>query len=63
MAVKVLGLINRVINKTTTEILDGQVVNKITGVVGTFLNSGVEAIRDMTSEEPEEAESARETPG
>lgn len=63
MAIRVLGFVNRVINKTTTEILDDQVINKITNVVSTFLNSGVEAIRDMTKEEPEEAEEARETPG
>lgn len=63
MAIRILGLVNRVINETTTEILDNQVINKITNVVSTFLNSGVEAIRDMTREEPEEAEDTRETPG
>ncbi len=63
MAIRILGLVNRVINKTTTEILDNQVINKITNVVSTFLNSGVEAIRDMTREEPEETEDTRETPG
>lgn len=55
MAVRILGSINRIINRTANEILDDQVINKITGVVTTFLNSGVEAIRDLTEEE-EEAE-------
>lgn len=62
MAIRVLGFLNRVINKTTTEILDDQVINKITNVVSTFLNSGVEAIRDLTREEPEKAEDTKETP-
>jgi hypothetical protein len=53
MALRLLGPLNRVINRTTTEILDDQVINKITGVVGTFLNSGVEAIKDLTEEEEE----------
>lgn len=50
MAVKLLGSLNKVINKTTTEILDDQLINKITGVISTFLKSGVEAIRDITAE-------------
>ena len=53
MALRLLGPLNKVINRTTAEILDDQVINKITGVVGTFLNSGVEAIRDLTEEEEE----------
>lgn len=53
MALRLLGPLNKVINRTTSEILDDQVINKITGVVGTFLNSGVEAIRDLTEEEEE----------
>lgn len=53
MALRLLGPLNRVINRTTAEILDGQVINKITGVVSLFLNSGVEAIRDITEEEEE----------
>lgn len=63
MAVKILGFLNGVINKTTNEILDGQVINKITGVASTFLNAGVEAVRDMTKEEPEAAENSAKTPG
>lgn len=50
MAVKLLGSLNKVINRTTTEILDDQLINKITGVISTFLKSGVEAIRDITAE-------------
>lgn len=50
MAVKLLGSLNKVINKTTTEILDDQLISKITGVISTFLKSGVEAIRDITAE-------------
>jgi hypothetical protein len=53
MALRLLGPLNKVINRTTTEILDDQVISKITGVVSTFLNSGVEAIRDITEEEEE----------
>lgn len=53
MALRLLGPLNRVINRTTTEILDDQVIGKITGVVSTFLNSGIEAIRDITEEEEE----------
>ena len=56
MAVRILGSINRIINRTANEILDDQVINKITGVVTTFLNSGVEAIRDLTEEEEVEPE-------
>ena len=50
MAVKILGSLNKVINRTTSEILDDQLINKITGVISTFLKSGVEAIRDITAE-------------
>lgn len=50
MAVRLLGSINKVINRTTTEILDDQLINKITGVITTFLKTGVEAIRDITAE-------------
>lgn len=53
MALRLLGSLNRVINRTTSDILDDQVINKITGVVTTFLNTGVEAIRDLTAEEEE----------
>jgi hypothetical protein len=56
MAVRLLGALNRVINRTTNEILDDQLINKITGVISTFLNSGIEAIRDVTAEEPEAEE-------
>lgn len=57
MAVRVLGSINKVINKTASEILDDQVITKITSVITTFLNSGVEAIKSLTAEEvTEEAE-------
>ena len=51
MAIRLLGPLNQVINRTTTEILEDEVITKITNVVTTFLNSGVEAIRDITSEE------------
>lgn len=51
MAVKILGVLNGVINKTATEILEGQVINRMTDIVTTFLNSSVEAIRDLTREE------------
>ena len=54
MAIRLLGPINRVINRTTSEILDDQLIGKVTGVISTFLNSGVEAIRDLTAEEVEE---------
>jgi hypothetical protein len=50
MAVRLLGSLNKVINRTTTEILDDQLINKITGVITTFLKTGVEAIRDITAE-------------
>jgi hypothetical protein len=62
MALRLLGSLNRVINRTTSEILDDQVINKITGVVTTFLNTGVETIRDLTAEEEEtEAEDGTES--
>ncbi|MGD8569291.1 MAG: hypothetical protein PVJ39_14485 [Gammaproteobacteria bacterium] len=60
MALRLLGSLNRIINRTTSDILDDQVINKVTGVVTTFLNSGVEAIRDLTAEE-EKTESEGET--
>lgn len=56
MAVRLLGSLNKVINTTTTEILDDEVISRITGVISTFLKSGVEAIRDLTAE-GEETES------
>ena len=62
MAVKILGFLNGVINKTAGEILDGKIINKITDVVGTFLNSSVEAIRDLTKEEAEKAEETEKKP-
>jgi len=62
MAVRFLGFLNGVINKTASEILDGQVINKITNVVGTFLNSSVESIRDLTKEEPENKEGTDKKP-
>jgi hypothetical protein len=54
MAVRVLGSLNKVINKTASEILDDQVITKIANVFTTFLNSGVEAIKNLTREETEE---------
>lgn len=51
MAIRLLGSLNQIINRTATEILDDEVITKITNVVTTFLNSGVEVIRDITSEE------------
>lgn len=51
MAIRFLGSVNKVINNTATEILDDQVITKITSVVTTFLNSSVEAIKDLTREE------------
>lgn len=63
MAVRLLGPLNRVINRTTSEILDGQLIGKITDVIGTFLNSGVEAIRDLTAEEVESEADKKEKDG
>ena len=54
MAIRLLGSLNQVINRTATEILEDEVITKITNVVTTFLNSGVEAIKDITSEEETE---------
>ena len=53
MAVKLLGPLNEVIHKTAADILDNHLANKIAGVVVTFVNSGVEAVRDITKEEIE----------
>ncbi len=51
MAIKILGFMNKVINRTTSKILDDQLIDKITGVVGTFFTSGVESLKDATEEE------------
>jgi uncharacterized protein YbjQ (UPF0145 family) len=53
MALSLLGPLNRIINITTTEILNDQVIDKVSNVVGAFLISGVELIRDITAEEEE----------
>lgn len=62
MAIRILGVINGVINKTATEILDSGIIGKMTDVVGTFLSSSVEAVRDLTKEDAPSGEEAEETP-
>lgn len=56
MAIKLIGFMNKVINDTTSKILDDQLIDKITNVVATFFKSGVESLRDATNEEPPETE-------
>lgn len=53
MAIKILGFMNKVINRTASEVLDGQLIDKSTHVLSTFLTSGVEAIKDLTQENQE----------
>lgn len=44
MALAILGPLNGVINKTTTEILDNQISGKVAKVLGTFVTSSFEAV-------------------
>ncbi len=62
MAIKILGFMNKVINDTTSKILDDHVINKITNVIGTFFTSSVETIKEATKEEvPTKEESTPES--
>ena len=61
MALRLLGPLNKIINTTTNEILEGQLVTKITGAIGTFVTSSIEAIRDITEEDEVEEETEPDT--
>lgn len=59
MAIGILGSLNDVINKTSAEIVDGQIFSKLAKVINTFVSSTFEAadstlakVRDLTKPEP-----------
>ncbi|PXF58388.1 MAG: hypothetical protein C4B58_06685 [Deltaproteobacteria bacterium] len=47
MAIKILGPLNEVINKTTSEIIDSQISGKTANILNTFINAGFEAVDDI----------------
>jgi len=42
----ILGPINKIINQTTTALIDSGIASKISDVVGTLVNSTLEAVED-----------------
>ena len=59
MASNLLTPINKVINQTTTQIIDSDLPKKVSGILNTFITSSFEAveeslkkIQDFTKEEP-----------
>ncbi len=63
MALSILGPLNDIINKTTTEILNSQLTGKMAGVLNTLVTSSFEAVDDtlravqkLTKKETEEEE-------
>ncbi len=63
MALSILGPLNDIINKTTTEILNSQLTGKMAGVLNTLVTSSFEAVDDtlravqkLTKKEKEEEE-------
>lgn len=53
MAITILEPLNKVINKTTTEIIDSQVIDKLTGVLSTLIKSSLEVVKELTEEKKE----------
>lgn len=60
MAVSLLGPFNKIINDTTTQIVDSQLPGKISQVLTTLVNSSFGAVddllkkvQDLTKEEPQ----------
>ncbi|HTS63227.1 MAG TPA: hypothetical protein VMH28_14465 [Candidatus Acidoferrales bacterium] len=59
MAIGILGPLNDVINKTSSEIVDGQILSKLAKVINTFVSSSFDAadstlvrLRDVTKPDP-----------
>ncbi|RPH35467.1 MAG: hypothetical protein EHM91_17195 [Planctomycetota bacterium] len=59
MATTLVTPINKVINQTTTQIIDSELTKKVGGVLNTFITSAFEAveeslkkIQELTKEEP-----------
>ncbi len=44
MAIGILGSVNDIINKTTTEIVDSQVTTKVAGILTTLITSSFEVV-------------------
>ncbi len=59
MAISLLGPLNKVINKTAAEVIDSQIITKMTDIVATFVSSGVEAIKTLTEEKTEDGEDGK----
>ena len=62
MAVSLLGPFNKIINDTATQIVDSELLGKVSGVIATFVKSSLGAVddllkqvQDLTKEEPEPA--------
>lgn len=58
MAISIIGPLNNVIYKTTTEIVDSEIIKKMAGVLNILVDSGFEVmentlktIQDLTKEE------------
>jgi hypothetical protein len=59
MAISLLGPFNKVINETTTQIVDSEIPKKVSEVLTTFISSSstvvedlLKKVRDLTREEP-----------
>ena len=69
MAVSLLGSFTKIINKTTTEIVDSKLPGKVSGVLNTLVSSSFEAVeevlkkvQDFTKETPAPAPSPAPDP-
>jgi hypothetical protein len=49
-AMSIFSSLKKVVNETSREVLDSQVIDKMTGVLNAFLKSGVEAVKELTKE-------------
>jgi len=59
MAISILGPFNKIINQTTTQIVDGEIPKKVSDVVTTLVASSFDAlddtlkkVQDLTKDEP-----------
>ena len=54
MAISILGPLNQVINKTVSEIMDKQIIEKLTDVLNTFFKTSLGVVKELTEEKKEE---------
>ena len=43
----IIGSVNKLINQTSTQILDNQIPQKLADILNTVVNTGVQAIEDV----------------